>query len=107
MTEHWQARISTMLESWPRLQSVSIHNNLVASGFDGSYPTVVRAVRNICEPRLRAVDSVSVPIQRSDVAGPIMSISVAELALYRDRGCRVFGGAFQTAVTSGHRAKPG
>ena len=26
MTEHWQARIESMLGSWPRLQSVSIHN---------------------------------------------------------------------------------
>ena len=26
MTEHWQARIKSMLESWPRMQSVSIHN---------------------------------------------------------------------------------
>ena len=42
MTEHWQQRISTMLESWPRLQSASIHNKLAATGFKGSYPTVVR-----------------------------------------------------------------
>ena len=50
MTEHWQARITSMLESWPRLQSVSIHNKLVATGFEGSYPTVVRAVRDIRGP---------------------------------------------------------
>ena len=62
MTEHWQQRINTMLESWPRLQSVSIHNKLAATGFDGSYPTVVRAVRDIRGPRFRAADAVSVPI---------------------------------------------
>jgi len=62
MTEHWQARIKSMLESWPRLQSVSVHNKLVATGFPGSYPTVVRAVRDIRGPRFRAADAVSVPI---------------------------------------------
>ena len=62
MTEHWQARIESMLEKWPRLQSVSIHNKLAATGFDGSYPTVVRAVRDIRGPRFRAADAVSVPI---------------------------------------------
>ena len=51
-----------MLESWPRLQSVSIHIKLAATGFDGSYPTVVRAVRDIRGPRFRAADAVSVPI---------------------------------------------
>ncbi|MFN3256304.1 MAG: IS21 family transposase [Ilumatobacter sp.] len=62
MTEHWQARIKSMLESWPRMQSVSIHNKLAATGFDGSYPTVVRAVRDIRGPRFQAADAVSVPI---------------------------------------------
>ena len=51
-----------MLESWPRLQSVSIHNKLAANGFEGSYPTVVRAVREIRGPRFRAASAVSVPI---------------------------------------------
>ena len=62
MTDYWLGRIVTMLESWPRLQSVSIHNKLAASGFEGSYPTVVRAVRDIRGPRFRAADAVSVPI---------------------------------------------
>ena len=62
MTEHWQQRVETMLEKWPRMQSVSIHNKLAATGFDGSYPTVVRAVRDVRGPRFRAADSVSVPI---------------------------------------------
>ncbi len=62
MTEHWRSRIMLMLESWPKMQSVSVHNKLTASGFDGSYPTVVRAVRDIRGPRFRAADAVSVPI---------------------------------------------
>ena len=62
MTEQWQARIETMLESWPRMLSVSVHNKLTATGFAGSYPTVVRAVRDIRGPRFRAADAVSVPI---------------------------------------------
>ena len=62
MTEYWQTRIVTMLEKWPRMQSVSIHNKLAATGFEGSYPTVVRAVRDVRGPRFRAADSVSVPI---------------------------------------------
>lgn len=62
MTEHWQARIAAMLEKWPRMQSVSIHNKLAATGFEGSYPTVVRAVREIRGPRFRAAEAVSVPI---------------------------------------------
>lgn len=62
MTDDWRERIEAMLEKWPRLQAVSIHNRLVADGFEGSYPTVVRAVRDIRGPRFRAVESVSVPI---------------------------------------------
>jgi len=62
MTEQWRERVVMMLEKWPRLQAVSIHNKLAASGFEGSYPTVVRAVRDVRGPRFRAADSVSVPI---------------------------------------------
>ncbi len=36
-----------MLEAYPRLLSVSVHNKSRAEGFDGSYPTVVRAVRDV------------------------------------------------------------
>ena len=62
MTDDWRERIEVMLDKWPRMQSVSIHNKLAASGFEGSYPTVVRAVRDIRGPRFRTVDVVSVPI---------------------------------------------
>ena len=62
MTDDWRERIEVMLDKWPRMQSVSIHNKLAASGFEGSYPTVVRAVRDIRGPRFRAAEAVSVPI---------------------------------------------
>jgi transposase len=62
MTEHWQARVASMVEAWPRMQSVSIHNKLAATGFEGSYPTVVRAVRDLRGPRFKAANAVSVPI---------------------------------------------
>src|SRR6056297_1740306 len=62
MTEQWRERVVMMLEKWPRLQAVSIHNKLAASGFEGSYPTVVRAVRDIRGPRFKAANAVSVPI---------------------------------------------
>ena len=51
-----------MLEAYPRLLAVSVHNKLRAEGFDGSYPTVVRAVRDIRGPRFTAAKAVSVPI---------------------------------------------
>ena len=62
MTEQWRSRISSMLDTYPRLLAVSVHNKLRAEGFEGSYPTVVRAVRDIRGPRFRTADAVSVPI---------------------------------------------
>jgi len=62
MTEQWRTRIASMLEAYPRLLSVSVHNKLVAEGFEGSYPTVVRAVRDVRGPRFTAANAVSVPI---------------------------------------------
>ncbi len=62
MTDWWRSRIDALLEAHPRLLSISVHNKLRADGFDGSYPTVVRAVRDNRGPRFKAADSVSVPI---------------------------------------------
>ncbi len=62
MTERWRSRIDTMLETYPRLLAISVHNKLRADGFDGSYPTVVRAVRDNRGPRFKAANAVSVPI---------------------------------------------
>lgn len=62
MTDAWRGRIEMMLGKFPRLLAVSVHNKLRAEGFEGSYPTVVRAVRDVRGPRFRAADAVSVPI---------------------------------------------
>jgi integrase len=45
----------------PALLSTSIHDLLVAEGFDGSYATVVREARRIRRPRFRAAKAASVP----------------------------------------------
>lgn len=65
MTDQWRSKIDTMLEAHPRLLAISIHNKLMAEGFDGSYPTVVRAVRDTRGPRFKAANAVSVPIHTS------------------------------------------
>lgn len=62
MTAGWRARIETLLEKHPRLLAISIYNKIAAEGFAGSYPTVVRAVREIRGPRFRPASVVSVPI---------------------------------------------
>lgn len=62
MTQRWRTRIEVMLEKFPRLLAVSVHHKLIAEGFAGSYPTVVRAVRDVRGPRFRAANAVSVPI---------------------------------------------
>jgi transposase len=62
MTQRWRCKIVSMLESYPRLLAVSVHNKLGAGGFHGSYPTVVRAVRDVRGPRFKPADAVSVPI---------------------------------------------
>ncbi len=62
MTAVWRARIEALLSKHPRLLATSVHNKLRAEGFGGSYPTVVRAVREIRGPRFRAAAAASVPI---------------------------------------------
>ena len=62
MTSVWRARIEVLLGTHPRLLATSVHNKLRAEGFGGSYPTVVRAVREIRGPRFRAAAAASVPI---------------------------------------------
>jgi transposase len=42
--------------------AVSVFNKIRAEGYPGSYPTVVRAVREVRGPRFRAAAAVSVPI---------------------------------------------
>lgn len=62
MTARWRARIETLLGEHERLLAVSVFNKLRAEGYPGSYPTVVRAVRDVRGPRFRAAAAASVPI---------------------------------------------
>ncbi len=62
MTAGWRSRIVSLLGGHPRLLAVSVFNKLRAEGFAGSYPTVVRAVRDVRGPRFRPAAAVSVPI---------------------------------------------
>ena len=48
LTSKWQARVESLLGTYPRLLASSVHHKLRAEGFDGSYPTVVRGVREQC-----------------------------------------------------------
>jgi transposase len=62
MTTGWRSRIDSLLGAHERLLAVSVFNKLRAEGFTGSYPTVVRAVRDVRGPRFRPAAAVSVPI---------------------------------------------
>ena len=63
MTAVWRARVEVLLGRCPRLLATSVHNKLRAEGFGGSYPTVVRAVREIRGPRFAPAAAASVPIR--------------------------------------------
>jgi len=61
--ERWQARIAELVTPPSRLLATSVFEVLVAEGFDGSYPSVVRAVRDLRGPRFRPAAAASVPIE--------------------------------------------
>lgn len=63
INEATAARIGELLTSSPRLLSTSIYEILHAEGFAGSYPSVVRHVRERRGPRFRVAPAVSVPIE--------------------------------------------
>jgi transposase len=62
MNARWKERIATLIDSYPRLLGISVHNKLHAEGFEGGYSTVTRQLREIRGPRFRAVDGASMPI---------------------------------------------
>jgi len=62
MNARWQARIAELIETYPRLLGISVHNKLRAEGFAGGYSTVTRELRSIRGPRFTAAAKVSVPI---------------------------------------------
>ncbi len=61
--ERWQARIAELVAPPSRLLATSVFEVIVAEGFDGSYPSVVRAVRDLRGPRFRPAAASSVPIE--------------------------------------------
>jgi transposase len=62
LNAHWRERISTLIESYPRLLGISVHNKLRAEGFAGGYSTVTRELRARRGPRFSPADRVSMPI---------------------------------------------
>src|SRR5208283_3123269 len=61
--ERWQGRIGELITPPSRLLSTSVFEIIKAEGFTGSYPSVVRAVREVRGPRFRPAPQVSVPIE--------------------------------------------
>jgi hypothetical protein len=62
--ERWAARIRELLRPpAEKLLSTSVYEIIKAEGFDGSYVTVARFVRDMRGPRFRAAPAVSVPIE--------------------------------------------
>lgn len=63
MDAFWQGRVDAILRLKPKLLSTSIFDRLVAEGFEGSYPTVVRYVREVRGPRFKGAAVSSIPIE--------------------------------------------
>jgi transposase len=62
MNAGWRRRVAELIETYPRLLGVSVHNKLQAEGFGGGYSTVTRELRGLRGPRFKAAVNVSVPI---------------------------------------------
>ncbi len=61
--EVWADRLTALLVGNPQLLATSLFEMISAEGFCGSYPSVVRWVREQRGPRFRAADAASVPIE--------------------------------------------
>jgi transposase len=61
--ERWQARIVELVAPPSRLLATSVFEVLAAEGFDGSYPSVARAVRALRGPRFRPAAAASMSIE--------------------------------------------
>ena len=59
----WADRLTALLVGNPKLLAKSLFEIISAEGFEGSYPTVARWVREQRGPRFRAADGASVPIE--------------------------------------------
>jgi transposase len=62
MNAHWQERIGVLIDAYPRLLGISVHNKLRAEGFAGGYSTVTRELRARRGPRFSPADRASMPI---------------------------------------------
>ncbi|MFM7537796.1 MAG: ATP-binding protein [Acidimicrobiales bacterium] len=61
----WADRLTALLVGNSSLLATSLFEIIRAEGFDGSYPSVARWVREQRGPRFRRADSASVPIETS------------------------------------------
>ncbi len=61
--DRWGSRIAELIEPPSRLLATSVYEIIAAEGFGGSYPSVVRRVRELRGPRFRPAPQVSVPIE--------------------------------------------
>jgi len=61
--EVWADRLTALLVGNPQLLAKSLFEIVTVEGFAGSYPSVVRWVRDQRGPRFRAADAASVPIE--------------------------------------------
>lgn len=61
--ERWADRLNSLLVGNSQLLATSLFEIVQAEGFDGSYPTVARWVREQRGPRFRRADAASVPIE--------------------------------------------
>jgi len=59
----WADRLTALLVGNPKLLAKSLFEIISAEGFEGSYPSVVRWVREQRGPRFRRADGASVPIE--------------------------------------------
>ena len=59
----WADRLTALLVGNSKLLAKSLFEIITAEGFTGSYPSVVRWVRDQRGPRFRAADGASVPIE--------------------------------------------
>jgi len=63
ISEHWAARVSQLLEANSELLATSIERILRTEGFSGSYPSLVRHLRQVRGVRRGRPAAVSVPIE--------------------------------------------
>jgi transposase len=61
--EHWRRRVGEVLGANPNLLATSVERLLRAEGFEGSYPTLVRHLREVRGVRRHQGPAVSVPIE--------------------------------------------